>query len=71
MHPRKIELLEEARSRAEEIMQWYLATYAEIGEAVPGEDLMAMNEALDALAIEILWTPDEHFTGKPNLKVVK
>lgn len=77
MHPRKIELLEEARTRATDIMEWYVATHAEIGEPVdgevqiPGEDLMAINEALDALVIEIVWTPDEHFEGKPQLKVVK
>ena len=77
MHPRKAELLDDAKARSEEIMEWFLATHAEIGEPVdgevqvPGEDLMAINEALDALAIEILWTPDEHFEGRPTLTVVK
>lgn len=77
MHPRKIELLEETKSRAADIMEWYVATHAEIGEPVdgevqiPGEDLMALNEALDALAIEILWTDDAHFEGRPNLKLIK
>jgi len=77
MHPRKIELLEEARARSIDIIEWYIATHAEIGEPVDGEVLVpgdafaAINQVLDDLAVEILHTDDEHFEGKPKLKVVK